>query len=176
MPSIHPATAGSIDAIAALHVASWKSAYRGILPDAVLDALKPEDRVRDWTRWFQVTQARTYIALEKRVLVGFTRILPSDPERDTPPSSAEISHLYVGPGSQGRGVGGALLAHALADVRERGLDRAVLWVLEKNYRARAFYERAGFHLDGARRIDPELLGSDAPEVRYQIAVHRLPAH
>lgn len=173
MPSIRPATAGSIDAIAALHVASWKSAYRGILPDAVLDALNAEDRVRDWTRWFQVTQARTYIALEKRVLVGFTRILPASTEHDPPPSSAEISHLYVGPGSQGRGVGGALLAHALADVRERDLERAVLWVLEKNYRARAFYERAGFHLDGARRIDPELLGSDAPEVRYQIAVHRL---
>lgn len=170
MPTIRIATAANIDAIASLHVASWKSAYRGILPDAVLDRLSTDDRIRDWTEWLAAPDARTFVASERRALVGFSRVLPASAGVDPPPAGGEISHLYVDPTSQRKGVGGALLRRSLEDVRERGFDCAVLWVLEKNYRARAFYERAGFRLDGACRTDPELLGSDAPEVRYQIAV------
>lgn len=170
MPIIRLAAAENVEAIASLHVVSWQSAYRGILPDAVLDALTTAARIRDWTAWLATPGAHTFVASERREIVGFARILPAGAGPEGPSDAGEISHLYVAPGSQRKGVGGALLTRSLEDVRERGLERAVLWVLEKNYRARAFYERKGFRLDGARRTDPELLGSDAPEVRYQIAV------
>lgn len=170
MPTIRPATRDDLEAIATLHVSSWQGAYRGILPDAVLDRLNSADRQRDWMRWLAVPEANTYAAFERRKLVGFARVLPADPEFDSPPSSAEISHLYVAPDSQSMGVGQALLTRAFEDVASRGLERAVLWVLEKNYRARAFYERAGFRLDGGRRTDPDRLGGETPEVRYQISL------
>lgn len=170
MPTIRPVSRSDLEAIAILHVRSWQSAYRGILPDRVLDSLTPEDRVRDWARWLATPEAHTFAALERRVLVGFARVLPAAESADIPPRSGEISHLYVAPDSQRMGVGQALLAHALDDLMGRGLDRAILWVLEKNYRARAFYERAGFRLDGARRTDPERLGTGAPEVRYQFTL------
>lgn len=169
MPTIRPVSRTDLGAIASLHVSSWQSAYRGILPDAVLDRLNPDDRVRDWARWLSVPESHTFAAIERRQLVGFARVVPGT-DVAAAPSSGEISHLYVAPDSQSMGVGQALLARSLEDVLERGLERAVLWVLEKNYRARAFYERAGFRLDGARRTDPELLGSDAPEVRYQMSI------
>src|SRR5690606_8058371 len=170
MPTTRPASRGDLEAIAILHVSSWQSAYRGILPDPVLDRLNTADRVRDWARWLAVPGAQTFAAVERRKLVGFARIIPPEVAIDPPPGSGEISHLYVAPDSQSMGVGQALLARSIEDVLARGLERAVLWVLEKTGRARAFYERAGFSLDGARRIDPGLLGSDAPEVRYQINV------
>jgi ribosomal protein S18 acetylase RimI-like enzyme len=170
MPTIRTASRTDLEAIATLHVSSWQSAYRGILPDSVLDRLSPEERVRDWSRWLATPDAQTFAAIERRRLVGFTRVLPGGAGPDSPRGSGEISHLYVAPDSQSMGVGQALLTRALEDIVARGLERAVLWVLEKNYRARAFYERAGFRLDGARRTDPELLGSDAPEVRYQISI------
>lgn len=170
MPTIRTASRSDLEAIAILHVSSWQSAYRGILPDAVLDRLNPADRVRDWARWLSVPEAHTYAAMERQKLVGFARIIPGEAGAEPAVGCGEISHLYVDPMSQSKGVGQALLARSLEDVLARGLERAVLWVLEKNYRARAFYERAGFRLDGARRTDPELLGSDAPEVRYQISV------
>ena len=44
---------------------------------------------------------------------------------------------------------------------------AVLWVLEDNPRARRFYEREGWDLDGARKED-EFLGVRVAEVRYSI--------
>ena len=70
-----------------------------------------------------------------------------------------LRHLFVHPAHQGRGIGAALLAHAMADGRERQL-----WTFEKNVRARAFYEQHGWMLaevtDGQRNEHKE------PEVRY----------
>jgi hypothetical protein len=37
--AVRPATPDDADAIASVHVRSWQAAYRGIVPDAMLDAL-----------------------------------------------------------------------------------------------------------------------------------------
>ncbi len=70
-------------------------------------------------------------------------------------SGAEVSHLYVAPDDQGRGIGAALLDHAKA-LRPECLT---LWVFQKNDGARRFYERHGFRLvrltDGAGNIEKE---------------------
>jgi ribosomal protein S18 acetylase RimI-like enzyme len=50
-----------------------------------------------------------------------------------------LSHLYVDPAAQHRGVGGALLAHAKAR-RPGGFTFSVF---QENVRARRFYERRG---------------------------------
>lgn len=59
-----------------------------------------------------------------------------------------VSHLYIHPEHQGRGLGDALLAKALEDGSPREL-----WTFQQNARARAFYEARGFSLvkltDGA---------------------------
>jgi len=41
---IRPATPEDARAIAEVHVASWRYAYRGLLPDDVLDRLSVEER------------------------------------------------------------------------------------------------------------------------------------
>jgi len=51
-----------------------------------------------------------------------------------------LDHLYVVPGQQGRGIGGALLGRAMTE-NPGGLT---LWAFAANHRAIAFYERAGF--------------------------------
>lgn len=60
----------------------------------------------------------------------------------------ELCKLFVEPVLQGRGIGAALLTHA---VEALGTDR--LWALEKNARAIAFYERHGFRLTDDRRLE-----------------------
>ncbi|WP_200937065.1 MULTISPECIES: GNAT family N-acetyltransferase [unclassified Phenylobacterium] len=59
-----------------------------------------------------------------------------------------ISHLYIHPDHQGRGLGPELLAKALEDGTAREL-----WTFQQNARARRFYEKRGFSLvrltDGA---------------------------
>lgn len=52
-----------------------------------------------------------------------------------------VEHLYVRPGHQGQGIGGALLSRAIA-----GNDgELLLWVFEENVGAHRFYVRAGFY-------------------------------
>jgi GNAT superfamily N-acetyltransferase len=70
-----------------------------------------------------------------------------------------VRHLFVHPEHQGRGIGATLLAHVMADGRERQL-----WTFEKNARARRFYEDRGWVraelTDGQGNEQKEL------EVRY----------
>ena len=66
-----------------------------------------------------------------------------------------VTHLYVEPRSQSRGIGSALLDHA----KSLRSDRLELWVFQKNEGARRFYERHGFVLarltDGADNMENE---------------------
>ena len=61
------------------------------------------------------------------------------------------------------------MAAALAALRAGGFVSASLWVLEDNPRARRFYEREGWTLDGERR-EEEFLGAPVTEVRYRITL------
>jgi ribosomal protein S18 acetylase RimI-like enzyme len=63
-------------------------------------------------------------------------------------------------------VGTALMAAGIEALRELGYSEVILWVLEDNPRARRFYEREGWALDGSRK-DDEFLGVPVTEVRYR---------
>lgn len=64
---------------------------------------------------------------------------------------AHINNVAVLPRYRGRGMGRAILRHALADAHRRGARRATLEVRASNVDAIRLYERLGFHVAGARR-------------------------
>ena len=79
----------------------------------------------------------------------------------------EIAAIYALPEASGAAASaGRLLAYGLGELRRRGLSPVLLWVLVANERARRFYERAGFHADGAGR-GFEVGGATLPEMRYR---------
>ena len=55
-----------------------------------------------------------------------------------------IDEIWVAPERRGRGVGTAVIAHAMQTMRERGAVAFELEVTPDNARARALYERLGF--------------------------------
>ena len=67
-----------------------------------------------------------------------------------------IDQLYVDQGLTGRGIGGALLAHAM-HLRPKGLK---LWTFQSNHRARRFYETHGFIAIASTTGDNEEGASD----------------
>jgi ribosomal protein S18 acetylase RimI-like enzyme len=75
-----------------------------------------------------------------------------------------ITGLAVDPDRQGRGVGAALLEHAIEEARRRGARKLSLRVLGPNERARALYERAGFEVEGVLRGEFHLQGEDVDDV------------
>lgn len=60
---------------------------------------------------------------------------------------------------------GLLLRAAEAALQAAGWQEIVLWVVSANDRARRFYERAGWHADGAEKRDRGM-GFEVHEVRY----------
>ena len=75
-------------------------------------------------------------------VIGFTAVHPAQ---------SEMSLLFVHPDCAGRGVGRALLEAAHSALRAAGCSQSRLYTDERNTRAIAFYEAAGYRRDGTVR-------------------------
>lgn len=146
---IRPGTREDARAIAEVHVASWRDAYRGLLPDGFLDRLSVDEREAQRAEGFDDPGSpfSVLVAEDAGSVVGFVAYGPSRDD-DATEETGEVPAIYVEPGVVGTGVGRALFAAATEGLRERGYRRATLWVLEANERARRFYEKAGWRWDG----------------------------
>ncbi|MBX6387239.1 MAG: GNAT family N-acetyltransferase [Microbispora sp.] len=157
------------EAIAAVHVRSWQAAYPGFMPRAYLDGLTPAMRLPLWNRLLGESappRTEVFVAEAGGSVAGFAALGPSRDDDADPASVAEISAIYLLPEVWGAGLGGRLMAAALDDLAAAGYERATLWVIDGNVRARRFYERGGWRPDGAVQRD-ESHGFPLTEVRYQ---------
>jgi hypothetical protein len=90
--------------VARVHVRAWQVGYRGLLPDAYLDGLRPEDRVARYT--FGVVdpmRPTTLVAVDAGIILGFATTGPS-PDPDMP-ATRELMALHVDPDRWRRGLG-----------------------------------------------------------------------
>jgi GNAT superfamily N-acetyltransferase len=101
----------------------------------------PEDEVRADLR-AQLEDPR-YIALVDDAGRGFVMV-----------SDGWLQRLYVRAGAWGGGLARELHAAALEALREGGTTTASLWCLAENPRARRFYEKEGWRLNGTERVVP----------------------
>jgi GNAT superfamily N-acetyltransferase len=173
---VRRATVRDAPELARVHVASWLGAYRGLLPDEVLDRLSVEGRTEQWRDWLRPGGDRplTLLAEAERAL-GFASLAIPPPEDEGEPSDVGmIPALYVEPEAWGRGAGAALLAAAVDELRSAGCREGILWMLEGNDRADRFYLRQGWRRDGARRearhwpdVDYDELDRPLMEVRFR---------
>ncbi len=104
----------------------------------------PADTIRaDWVSALTKPDGETYIAYDREEAVGVISV-----------SDGVLQTLYVVPRCWGRGVGTTLHDFALARLREMNVQKARLWTLTENHRARAFYEKRGWVLTGRTRVVP----------------------
>jgi len=151
--------------VACVHVRSWQSAYRGLLPKEYLDQLRPEERAQVYdfaTR--DPRKAQTIVAVEAGLIRGFATTAPS---RDQDLAGhGELCALYVDPDYWGRGMGMALVSAARDRLVGMGFTNALLWVLIGNVRADRFYQNDQWRPDGLQRTDT-VWGVTVNEIRYQ---------
>jgi GNAT superfamily N-acetyltransferase len=154
--------------VARVHVRSWQAGYRGLLPDAYLDGLRPEERAARYRFASEnVRDPVTIVAVDSGVIRGFAT---TSPARDLDvPEDGELCALYVDPEWWGRGVGRALIEAARLRLVEMGFGSAVLWLLAGNARADRFYRMDGWMPDGLRRSET-MWGVAVNEVRYRRAL------
>jgi ribosomal protein S18 acetylase RimI-like enzyme len=143
-PPITLRRAGPSDwtAIAAIHAASWRSAYRGIYPDSYLDEKAPAERRAFWCEAFGGMDPEldvVFLAEQAGEAVGFACV-----RRQAEAAGPLLDNLHVLPGRKGEGIGRRLIAAAAAWLVEKDPEAALqLVVWADNAAARGFYARLG---------------------------------
>ncbi|OBI11446.1 MULTISPECIES: GNAT family N-acetyltransferase [unclassified Mycobacterium] len=160
---IREATPDDFADVAEMHYPVWRRSWDGILTPPLLDILGPPKRWvaeiyphtlnRDgWRMWVAESGGRT---------LGVAIFGPDPDER----GAVQIDALYIADESQRHGIGRRLLdeilsAHPSGDV--------ILWAAVRNDKARRFYEKNNFRVDG-RTLDWEPLpGIKVAHVGYRL--------
>lgn len=153
-----------VEACARVHVRSWQVAYRGIVPDAYLDSLTPEDRLDAWEQWLAQPHERgcVLVAEVSDQVVGFGSFVAHD---SLGPEWALIPNLYLLPDAIGRGHGRRLMEAGMNTLATFGYRLAELWVHPDNRRAQRFYRMGGWAPDGTARTHT-VWGIELDSLRY----------
>ena len=165
---IRLARSDDAEAIETVRIEAWKTSYRGIVPDQHLDRLAVTDEQVE--RWHATLADPSSARLNRAVaesggrVVGFVMSGSTDDDALDSARIGEVHGLYVSPDRQGRGIGRALMAQAVAALRASRFEAAVLWTLRDHARSRRFYERNGWTFDGAEHIRD--MGGPVALVRY----------
>ena len=161
------AEATDIERIAEIQTLAWHAAYASILDKAIMEQYSLDTFVHLWQERFETGhhQVYLYVSDSGSDVVGFCRICEPGSDSKPPANFGELSHLYLDPQKTAKGYGHQLFSFALTTLKV-SYKGMLLWTLEHNERARAFYERHGMYTDGVRRDDPEALGEGIYEVRY----------
>jgi HAD superfamily hydrolase (TIGR01509 family) len=147
-------------AIAGVHIDSWRSTYRGIVPDDYLALLSHETRTRMWSRGLSDAESRNccYVAEEPSgEIIGFAS---GGPERTGDPEYAgELSGIYLLESHQRQGIGRRLVQVVVERLAQAGLHSMLVWVLADN-RSRGFYEALDGELVREGKIEIGGVGFD----------------
>jgi ribosomal protein S18 acetylase RimI-like enzyme len=142
---IRIATLDDAQALAAMHIASWRETYTGLLPDKMLSSLSVKSRATAWAKIMQepATERSTvvYLAEHEGSIIGFGSCGAQRTESlKIKGYDGEISAIYVLREFQKRKIGTHLFRAMSSNLISRGFNATALWVLRENWRARRFYE------------------------------------
>ncbi|WP_285117127.1 GNAT family N-acetyltransferase [Leifsonia sp. fls2-241-R2A-40a] len=138
--TVRRATVADAAAIARVHVAAWREAYAGRMPDEFLAGLDEDTRAQGWTTILERGETDAFVAESDGDVVGWATAGAGRDEHA--PRPRELEGIYLLASAYGSGAGQRLLDAAIAD------SPAYLWVMDGNPRAEAFYRRNGFTRDG----------------------------
>jgi ribosomal protein S18 acetylase RimI-like enzyme len=125
--------------IAEVHVESWTGAYAGIIPHKALTRMLGRRGQRWWAN--AINRAATVLVVEIDGLIAGYATLGRNRARELP-QQGEIYELYIRPEYQGIGLGLRLFTAAREALESHGLKGLVVWALEDNDGALAFYRGA----------------------------------
>lgn len=176
MPPAHVREARQEDAtaIARVHVDSWRTTYRGIVPEGFLAEMSYEDFENRWRGWLrnvgEPRLAYRVAELPSGRIVGFATGGPRHGPLYTD-YTGELYTLYLLREHQRAGIGRSLLGSVARALAEGGTYSLLAWVLARNP-SRRFYEAVGGEPLGSQEI--EIGGARLEEVAYGwLRLHRL---
>jgi len=163
--TIRRATSHDADALAKVHVDSWRSAYRGLVPESLLAGLDYAKRAQGFRDALAEHSEETYLAQENGEVLGFLTVGDCRDDDLDRRQTGEIWGIYLAPMHWRKGIGRSLCHFGENLLQSRGCTVATLWVFKDNPQARRFYEAMGFRPDGASKtLHP---GAPLEAIRYR---------
>lgn len=142
--------------IAKVHVDSWRTTYKGIVPKSFLNRLSYKEREERWLKGIQTNGV--YIAEnEQGEVVGFAT---GGKERTGKYKAyeGELYAIYLLEIAQGQGIGRNLFEAIVKDLREKKFDSMLIWALADNPACHFYEKLGGKEIDTAEiEIDGERL-------------------
>ncbi|WP_301110186.1 GNAT family N-acetyltransferase [Sporosarcina sp.] len=138
--NIRIANGNDVRSIAQVQVESWRTTYRGIVPQAYLDELSVENRMIVWKK---VTEIHSVFVAENAVgdIIGFAAG-GEERTKEYPSYTGELYAVYLLEECQKQGVGRRLFDHVVSVLKQGGHQSMLIWALTENPACR-FYEKMG---------------------------------
>ena len=155
--------------LAEVHVRSWRAAYKGQLPDDILDNLSVDQREKQWHLTLNSPSNKVLVAEAEQRIVAFISFGPVRDEGLDKNSVGEVYAIYALEEFWDRGIGRKLMEASLTALRDMNCSMVKIWLLETNQRAISFYQKFGFSADGAQKSEP-LAGVERREIRYSLSM------
>jgi len=142
--TIRAATPEDAPSIAQVHVQSWQTSYRGLVPDETLDNQSVERREGFWQQVIEGSETLRFVFVavsEVGEVVGF--VSGGKSRQEHLPFAGELYAMYILEAHKRQGIGKKLFRVAVQRLVDESMDSMMLWVLADNPPSRQFYEKMG---------------------------------
>ena len=158
--SIRKAKLGDEKILAYIQTESWKAAFADII--SAEDMERCTDIAKTEAMYENVLKSG-YAEMSILKIDGKPHCIAAWSKARNPQFSdcAELICIHSLSENRGKGYGSMMMNHILKEIQGSEYDSVILWVFEKNTRARSFYEKHGFEL-----TDNTQISYDAIEVMY----------
>ncbi len=162
--TIRMATVADVAAIARVHVESWRTTYKGIVPADFLANLTYARREPLWQEVLSKPASTGLVYVAEDAPGNTVGFASGGPERSGDPVySGELYAIYLLESWQRQGLGRQLTVTLVRQLVQTGLTSLLVWVLAEN-RSRRFYEALGGQQ--VRQQPVTIGGAELIEVAY----------
>lgn len=136
-PNIVPVTPGRVAELRRISITTFKDTYGAAnTPEDMAKYLEGKFSMAQLTYELGRPDTQYYFAELDKAVAGYLKVNLAE--------EMEVERIYVLPSHKGRGIGRALIHHAIDIARKAGIAEVWLGVWQKNQQAIQFYEKLGF--------------------------------
>ena len=135
-----------------IQIDGWKSAYKGIVDDNILNSMNRNERIEK--RRNDYKENGFIVAELNNQVVGFCRYIDSNKfTQDISNIDCELLALYVNPDLKYNGIGTKLFQFVTNEFKSKNRTKMILWCLKDNEPSKKFYTKMGGRIIKERKIE-----------------------
>ncbi len=141
-----------IPSVADIKINGWRTAYKGIIDDKVLNSMNRNERIEKIRKTYK---DNGFIVAElNNEVVGFCNYIDTNKfTQDISDIDCELLAIYVKPDLKYNGIGTKLFQFVINEFKSKKKTKMILWCLKDNEPSRKFYTKMGGEIFKERTIE-----------------------